>query len=116
MLERWAAFVHRRARLVLAVCGLVVVAMAIYGVGAFGTLALPKFEDPDTESVRAMDRLTDAAGYDVEAGLVVLVHDRASLTRPAAQKEIGRLADEIRQEDGVARVQGPTENPKLLAA
>ncbi len=116
MLERWAVFVHRRARLVLAACAIGVVAMAIYGAGAFSTLALPQFEDPDSEGVRAMDRLDDAAGYDVEAGLVILVHDGDRLTLPAAQREIARLADEVRQEDGVARVQGPVENPKLLAA
>src|SRR5215208_2626083 len=114
-LERWARFVHRRARLVLALCAAGVVAMAVYGVGAFESLALPQFEDPDSEGIRAMDRLDDAAGYDVEAGLVVLVRDRRTLLRPAGQQEIARLADEIRKEDGVARVQTPVENPKLLS-
>src|SRR3954464_14842006 len=79
-LERWARFVHRRARFVLAVCVAGTVVMAVYGMGAFGALALPKFEDPGSESVRAMNRLHDAAGYDVEAGLVGLV--RGSPTPP----------------------------------
>jgi RND superfamily putative drug exporter len=114
-LERWARFVHRRARVVLALCAAGVVAMAVYGVGAFESLALPKFEDPDSESVRAMNRADSAAGYDVEAGLVVLVRDRLTLQRPAGQQEIARLANEIRKEDGVARVQTPVENPKLLS-
>src|SRR3954469_13507892 len=114
-LERWARFVHRRARFVLAVCVAGTVVMAVYGMGAFGALALPKFEDPGSESVRAMNRLHDAAGYDVEAGLVVLVRDSRTLQRPAAQQELARLADEVRKEDGVARVQTPVENPKLLS-
>jgi uncharacterized membrane protein YdfJ with MMPL/SSD domain len=114
-LERWARFVHRRARFVLAVCVAGTVVMAVYGMGAFGALALPKFEDPGSESVRAMNRLHDAAGYDVEAGLVVLVRDSRTLQRPAAQQELARLADEVRKEDGVARIQTPVENPKLLS-
>ena len=113
---RWAAFVHRRARSVLAVCGVVVVAMAAYGAGAFDALALPKFEDPESESVRASNRLQQAAGYDVEAGFAVLVRGDGRIDGPEDQREIARLAQVIRDAPGVARVQTPVENPKLLSA
>src|SRR5919107_1429811 len=90
--SRWAAFVERRARWVLVACAAVVVAMAVYGAGAFEALALPKFDDPDSESVRAADRLENAAGYDVEPGFTVLVRGDGPVDGPGDQREIARLA------------------------
>src|SRR5215211_6358868 len=89
-LARWARFVDRRAKLLLVVSALAVVAIGVYGAGAFGELALPKFEDGDSESVRTADRLAQAAGFDVEAGLVVLVRGDGPVTDAADQREIAR--------------------------
>ena len=54
MIERWGAFVARRARRVLAVGLLVTVAAAVYGVGVFGSLSQGGFEDPGSEGVREL--------------------------------------------------------------
>src|SRR5829696_4942881 len=114
-LARWARFVDRRAKALLVVSALAVVGMGVYGAGAFEDLALPKFEDADSESVRTANRLARAAGYDVEAGLVVLVRRDGPVTDAVDQREIARLAGELRKEPGIARVQTPAQNRALLA-
>ena len=110
-----AALLIRRSRLVLAVAAAGVVALAVYGLGAFGELRLPKFEDPSSESVRMAETARDAAGYDVAPGLLVLARADGSVRAPAAAREIERLAREARREPGVARVRTPAQDPALVA-
>ena len=49
MTDRWGAFVARRARAVVAVGLLLVVAAAGYGVGVFDSLSRGGFDDPGAE-------------------------------------------------------------------
>ena len=62
MIDRWGRFVARRARAVL-VLGLLVTALAgAYGAGVFGALSQGGFDDPDSESARALRLEQDTFG------------------------------------------------------
>ena len=54
MIDRWARLVARRARAVLVVGLLATVLAGVYGAGVFGSLSQGGFDDPDSESARAL--------------------------------------------------------------
>jgi trehalose monomycolate/heme transporter len=60
MMERWGAFVARRALAILLAGIALVVAAGAYGFGVFDALAQGGFDDPDSESARelALERET----------------------------------------------------------
>ncbi len=70
-MNRWGAFVARRARAVLAVSLVLVAASAVFGLGVFGALSDGGFEDPAAESSRTGAAIQDTFP-DSSADLVVV--------------------------------------------
>jgi uncharacterized membrane protein YdfJ with MMPL/SSD domain len=91
-----AQLVTRRAACVVVAAALLGAAAALPASGVSRALAPFGFEDPDTESVRARDRLVDATGAGANAGLVVLV-------RPADRAKAERVAAVLGADPAVAR-------------
>jgi RND superfamily putative drug exporter len=58
MLARLGELVFRRAKLVLVLTGVAVVAAAVLGVGAFGVLKNGGFDDPGAASIRAANTIS----------------------------------------------------------
>src|SRR5215469_14900032 len=90
-----AGFVVRRARLVLAVAMLAVIAFGVLGVGSFGKLKTGGFQDPGADSTTAQT-LTDQR-FGGAAGVVLLVHAEVGTVddapaRAAGAEAAGRLA------------------------
>jgi putative drug exporter of the RND superfamily len=97
MLHRYGEFIARRARLMLVVSGIALVAMALVGFGAFGKLRTGGFEDPAAQSSRAA-QVVDAK-YGGATNLVLLVHAKggsvdAADVKAAGTALTGRLAAE----------------------
>jgi RND superfamily putative drug exporter len=83
-------FVVRRARVVLTVAVLAVIAFAALGLGAFGKLKTGGFQDPGAESTTAQT-LTDQR-FGGAAGVVLLVHAKAGTVDDAAVRAAGAQA------------------------
>ncbi|PZF81816.1 MMPL family transporter [Jiangella anatolica] len=98
MLDHLAAFVVRRARSVLAVAAVVLVAAGVVGAGAFGQLQSEGFTDPAAESVAA-DELMAAAGGRAD---LVLVATAGSGTVDDAAPAGLVLTERLAAEPGVA--------------
>jgi len=71
MLHRLGSFVVRRARLVLLATVLLVAGAIVVGIGAFSKLAGGGFDDPNAESTRSAEVLTER--FSGEADLVLVV-------------------------------------------
>ena len=88
MLHRYGEFVVRRARLLLAVSAVLLVAAGIFGGGAFGKLKNGGFDDPAAESTRAQ-HLIDTR-YAGQTNLVLLVTAKTgTVDDPAARPPAG---------------------------
>jgi len=120
--------VTRRARLVLALSLLAVIAAAVVGSGAIGKLKGGGFEDPSSESSRAKVALADTF-HQQEANLVVLVtaaggrsvddpavaaQGRATVARLAAQPGVVVLGDYWDAAGPAAAGLRSTDNAKAL--
>jgi RND superfamily putative drug exporter len=71
MLHRLGSFVVRRARLVLLATVLLVAGAIVVGIGAFSKLAGGGFDDPNAESTRSAEVLTERFGGEADLVLVV---------------------------------------------
>jgi uncharacterized membrane protein YdfJ with MMPL/SSD domain len=101
MLERLAELAERRGRRVVIVAVVLAVAAGGLGAGVADRLDPYGADDPDTESVRAADRL-EQAGYR-ETGVVVLVDD-VRVDSAAGRERIETLSERIRADEDVAGV------------
>ncbi len=84
------SFLVRRARLVLVVAVLAVVAFSVLGVGSFGKLKSGGFQDPGADSTTAQT-LTDQR-FGGAAGVVLLVHANAGTVDGAPAQAAGTAA------------------------
>ena len=83
MFERLGHLIFRRRRWVLAAAGLVVVLAVTWGTGVFGAMTSGGFEDPDSESARAVAQAERTVGRQ-EADVVVLYsYEGRPVTDPA---------------------------------
>jgi uncharacterized membrane protein YdfJ with MMPL/SSD domain len=103
MLDRLATFLYANRRRVLTVA---IVGVAI--AGAFGTSVTKHMSpyganDPATQSVQATNRFQDAAGRQIDAGIVALVRS-GDVRGAAARSRVERVAARLRSQPGVARV------------
>ncbi len=103
------AFAHRRAIMAATLWAVVGV---FFASSVFDVVKPFGFEDPASESARAEDAIEDATGERVlpEVELLVEPAKRSQLKR-AVREAKGKLASV----PGIARVQGPASDPKLLA-
>ena len=88
MMERWGAFVARRALAVLLAGIALVVAAGVYGFGVFDSLSQGGFDDPDTESARELALERDTFGN--RSADVVAIYSSEELTadEPAFRTEV----------------------------
>jgi RND superfamily putative drug exporter len=106
MLEALADRLHRRPRRVL------LAALAFVAVcGAFGgpvaaklSTANSNFEDRSSESVRARELLTHAAGVSPDVGVIVLVRLPGDLRAPASRAKVERVAHVLASDPAVGQV------------
>ena len=116
MLSRLGGFLyaHRRRVLVLAVLGAVLA--GVFGAGVAKHLSPYAANDPATQSIQAMNRYQDAAGRQVDAGVVALVSSGAVRTS-AARERVSRVAQQLRAQPDVARVVSfyDVRNPAMVS-
>src|SRR4051794_25887681 len=74
MFERLGHLTYRRRRAVLALAGVFLVVAGAWGTGVFGSMVSSGFEDPGSESAKALARVEDTVGRDA-ADVVVLYRD-----------------------------------------
>ncbi|MGH9033754.1 MAG: MMPL family transporter, partial [Acidimicrobiia bacterium] len=103
MLGNLAAFVVRRARLVLAASVVVLLGVGFVGFGAFGKLQSGGFEDPEAESTRAAELISSEFGG--RADLVLLVRaESGDVDSPDAAAAGARLTDRLNGDADLAQV------------
>jgi uncharacterized membrane protein YdfJ with MMPL/SSD domain len=104
MLDRLAAFIHRRRRRVLWGSLVVVLVAGAVGGPVFGLLdSGDDFDDPQAEATRAADDIARATGASAAPDLVALVRLGAPADSPEAQAKLDRVAAALRDR-GVADV------------
>jgi putative drug exporter of the RND superfamily len=103
MLHRYGTFVTRRARILLVLAGIFLIAAGYLGTGAFGKLKNGGFQDPQAESTRA-ERLIDAQ-FGGGTNLVLLVTAKNGTVDGAAAAAAGRrLTQALSGEAGVSGI------------
>ncbi|MFE0546118.1 MMPL family transporter [Streptomyces sp. NPDC058891] len=103
MLTAFAEAVHDRAKLVLALCAVALIAMGAVGIGAFGQLKTGGFDAEGAQSTRANEIVDSTFGG--PPNLVLLVKARGgSIDSPAAAASGTKLADDLAKESGVRNV------------
>jgi uncharacterized membrane protein YdfJ with MMPL/SSD domain len=84
-----------RRRLVLALAGLVVTFAVVWGTGVFGALVGGGFEDPASESERALDQVDSTLGRQASDVLVVWSHDSLTVDDPAFERAVTDAVDAL---------------------
>jgi RND superfamily putative drug exporter len=103
MLHRYGAFIYRRAQIVLVVSGVILIAAAVLGVGAFGKLKSGGFTDPAAQSTKAQQLINSRFGG--QSNLVLLVHARTgTVDSPAAAGAGQALAGALAGEPNITNV------------
>ncbi|MFE5259679.1 MMPL family transporter [Streptomyces coelicoflavus] len=103
MFERVAELAIRRSRLVLVIAALAVAVMGFVGGGAFTKLLPGGFDDPNSQSSRAVEVIDDKFGG--ETNLVLLVDSPdGGVDTPAAKSDGKALVAELKGEKNLANV------------
>ncbi|EST38399.1 hypothetical protein N566_07655 [Streptomycetaceae bacterium MP113-05] len=115
VLHRIAALTLRRARTLLLLSLVAVLAMGAVGFGAFGKLQGGGFDDPDAPSSRAQRVIEEKFGGDTN--LVLLVRAGTGLDSPAAMAAGHELTEGVREAPHVSRVVSwfTTDDPALVS-
>jgi RND superfamily putative drug exporter len=101
-----------RRRKFLAIGAIVLaIAAAIGGSTVYDNVKPFGFQDPNSDSARAYDALTDATGERPIPEVELLVDPSSGQPGPAAQ----RAAIELRSIDGITRVITPADDPSLVS-
>jgi uncharacterized membrane protein YdfJ with MMPL/SSD domain len=116
MLGRLATFLHANGRRVLFVAVIGVVIAGAFGFGVAKRLSPYGANDPATQSVQATNRFQDAAGRQIEAGIVALVSS-GDVHSAQARQRVDRVAAQLRAQRDVAAVASYYEsrNPAMVA-
>jgi uncharacterized membrane protein YdfJ with MMPL/SSD domain len=97
MLDRLAAFIHRRRRRVLWGSLVIVLVAGFFGGPVFGLLdSGDDFDDPQAEAPRAAADVARATGASASPDLVALVRLGAPADSPEAQRKLERVADALK--------------------
>src|SRR5437764_15301119 len=91
MLYRYGKFIVRRARLLLVISGVVLIAASVFGAGAFGKLKNGGFDDPATQSSQAQQMIDKQ--YGGQSNLVLLVTARTGTVDDPGVAAAGRRLD-----------------------
>jgi RND superfamily putative drug exporter len=95
-----AAFDHRR--LFLALAGLVLVVAAAWGTGVFGALVGGGFEDPDSESERALAQAEEALGRQGSDVLAIYSSEDLAVSDPEFEAAVTGVLDDLPTEHVVS--------------
>src|SRR4051812_32968060 len=101
--SRLATFLHANARRVLAVAVLATTVAGAFGFGVAEEMSPYGADDPATQSVRASHRFEDAAGRQIDAGVVAIVQ-AGDVRGTAAKVRVDQVAAQLRAQPTVARV------------
>ena len=119
MLQQIARLAIAAPRRILAVAALVMVAAAIFGLPAAKSLSAGGFQDPESESARALHQLTDKFGQS-DQQLVILVTAPGGAQSGQARQVGTDIVDQVKRSAGVYNVSsawtGPAVNPPHLVA
>jgi uncharacterized membrane protein YdfJ with MMPL/SSD domain len=119
MLQRIAHLAIAAPRRILAVAALVMVAAAIFGLPVAKSLSAGGFQDPGSESARAIHALTDKFGQS-DQQLVLLVTAPGGAQSAQARQVATDIVDQLKRSAGVYNVSsawtGPAAGPGHLAA
>ncbi|MGB7869416.1 MAG: MMPL family transporter [Mycobacterium sp.] len=119
MLQQIARLAIAAPRRILAVAALVMVAAAIFGLPAAKSLSAGGFQDPESESARALHQLTDKFGQS-DQQLVILVTAPGGAQSGQARQVGTDIVDQVKRSAGVYNVSsawtGPAINPPHLVA
>jgi uncharacterized membrane protein YdfJ with MMPL/SSD domain len=103
VLARLAAFLYRRSRVLLIVTVLCAAVAGFFGVGVAKKLWPYDARDPATQSVEATNRFQAAAGRQIDAGVIALVHSGDVRSGPARHR-VEQVAAELSAQPDVASV------------
>jgi len=103
MYESLGRFLYRRRRWVLALAGVFVVVAAAWGTGVFGSLSGGGFDDPNSESARAAQRIEQTFGRH-EADIVALYSSPTMTVDDPAFRQAAQGAMASLPKSQVARV------------
>ncbi|MGU3651914.1 MMPL family transporter [Mycolicibacterium sp. A43C] len=115
MLERLARHAMAAPRRILAIAALCAVAAAIFGVPVTQELSAGGFTDPDAESSRAAQLLTDRFGQG-DMQLLIIVSDPAGAMSPAARRVGTEIATALGESEHVAQVSSAWSAPAAASA
>jgi RND superfamily putative drug exporter len=94
MMERWGAFVARRALAILLAGIALVLAAGAYGFGVFDALAQGGFDDPDSESARELAQERETFGNRTVDVVAIYSSDELTARSPEFRSEVEQtLAD-----------------------
>jgi trehalose monomycolate/heme transporter len=106
VLTWWGSVVFKARWFMLAGALALVVAAVAWGAGVFDMLSHGGFDDPDSESVRASERIAEEFGSrDVDV-VVVYSSETATVDDPAFEGAVTATLDELRRRPEVAGVVG----------
>src|SRR5215471_7031591 len=103
MLHRYGAWVARRARLILVLGFVAVVAAGVLGAGAFGKLKNGGFDDPGSQSTQAQQLIDSHFGGQSNLVLLVRAHS-GSVDDPAVAAAGRAVAQQLSSEANVTGV------------
>src|SRR5690625_2808657 len=89
---------HRGRWWVLALTALFAVFASVWGLGVFSDVSESGFEDPNSESARAMDVLQDELGHDDIDIIAVLHSDELQVDNPSFAAAVERISEELPQD------------------
>jgi trehalose monomycolate/heme transporter len=95
MMERWGAFVARRALAILLAGLALVIGAGAYGFGVFDALAQGGFDDPDSESSRELALERDTFGSRTVDVVAIYSSDELTARSPEFRAEVERTIDQI---------------------
>ena len=88
MIERWGAFVARRARAVLLVGIVTTIVAAVYGFGVFGSLSNGGFDDSGSESYAELQAERDSFGNRSVDVIAIYSDDELTADSPEFQSAV----------------------------
>jgi RND superfamily putative drug exporter len=103
VLAKLAGFLHAHGRRVLIAAAGGAIVAAVFGIGVSKYMSPYSATDPATQSVQATNRFERAAGRQIDAGVVALVHS-GNVGSAAARGRVRHVEGELRGSPDVARV------------
>ena len=116
MMQRWGAFVARRALAILLAGLALVIAAGAYGFGVFDHLAQGGFDDPDSEAAQELALEREIFGNRTVDAVAIYSSDELTARSPEFRAEVQRMIDRIPQ-GSTSAVVSPydTRSPELVS-